>query len=670
MILVPFVLILSVSGGIQAQSATGTRTFNPGADLISLHYDHAPDLDDGQSAAADRTMLESLFGRAWLAAHVVAVSGAYGKNGPQFVPASDRVMDAAWGDAGGWLAAHRDREGAIDALTTRWIRALKAGGDIWVKEGGQSDITAAAVKRLPAPFQNEARTRIHVIQHSTWNEDQTTPDALEYSREHTDYVKIRDANTYLNVLGGDRTFVAAATSHPSFGRIWRSAFAYYDPAVRLDFSDTGELMHILGLGELGVSEFRQRYLEARAPGREGAFATGRYRNLFQETGRSQQEVRQKIDAAFRQLFHGDAANEAVFYWAGQNANGRLAYLSDINNKDVRSEGMSYGMMIAVQLDKKAEFDALWNWSRTYMYHEDTKHPASGFFSWSMNLDGTPRSESPAPDGEEYYVMALYFASARWGDGTGIYDYRAVGDRLLSDIKNRGVITGPWVSRPARTETDGAQFNLQHKMVRFTPDMARPDHTDPSYHLPAFYELWARWGPEADRPFWKAAAAISRDFFQKTTNPATGLAPEYANFDGTPVSAAFNRRSDTFGPDAWRTAANWSVDWSWWAADPRERELSDRIQAFFESKGISTYGNRWTLDGTTQLDPSHSTALVATNAVAGLAATNPRAARFVDELWKASIPSGQYRYYDGLWYLMGLLHCSGEYRIWTPPWAAK
>ena len=25
--------------------------------------------------------------------------------------------------------------------------------------------------------------------------------------------------------------------------------------------------------------------------------------------------------------------------------------------------MSYGMMIAVQLDKKHEFDALWNWSR-------------------------------------------------------------------------------------------------------------------------------------------------------------------------------------------------------------------------------------------------------------------------------------------------------------------
>ncbi len=55
---------------------------------------------------------------------------------------------------------------------------------------------------------------------------------------------------------------------------------------------------------------------------------------------SRQEIRRKIDAAFQQLFHGNAENETVFYWSGENANGRLAYLSDINNKDVRSEGTS------------------------------------------------------------------------------------------------------------------------------------------------------------------------------------------------------------------------------------------------------------------------------------------------------------------------------------------
>ena len=346
---------------------------------------------------------------------------------------------------------------------------------------------------------------------------------------------------------------------------------------------------------------------ARAPqAAAGAFATGRYRNLFRETGHSDQEIAKKINAAFQQLFHGDPDTQAVFYWARENGNGRLAYLSDINNRDVRSEGMSYGLMIAVQLDKKAEFDALWNWSRTYMYHESPAHPSYGFFSWSMKTDGTPNSESPAPDGEEYYAMALYFASARWGDGRGIYSYRAAADRLLSDMKNRGVITGPWASRPDRIETVGAEFDPEHKMVRFTPSNQRPGHTDPSYHLPAFYELWARWGPVADRPFWAEAARVSRDFFQKTTNTVTGLAPEYANFDGTPVTNSVNRGSGTFGPDALRTAANWAVDWSWWAADPRERELSDRIQAFFESKGVETYGNRWALDGSAELEANHWT----------------------------------------------------------------
>jgi oligosaccharide reducing-end xylanase len=389
-------------------------------------------------------------------------------------------------------------------------------------------------------------------------------------------------------------------------------------------------------------------------GGSGSFATGRYRNLFVEAGHTPQEVTAKIDAVFQQLFHGDPNTQAVYYPAGSNTNGPLAYLKDVANNDVRSEGMSYGMMIAVQLDKKAEFDALWNWAKTYMYREAPDHPGRGYFSWSLNTNGVPRDEMPAPDGEEYFAMALYFAAGRWGNGARIYDYRAAADRLLTDIVHREVVTGP-TSRGTRTA--GPMFNAEYTIVRFSPDR---DFTDPSYHLPAFYELWARWGPEADRAFWTKAAAASRDFFQKVANPATALAPDYANFDGTLRSG--NRANFHF--DAWRTAMNWSVDWAWWAADAREKELSDRLQAFFESKGIATYGNRFTLDGT-QLGEDHSPGLVAANAVASLAATNPRARQFVEDLWNTLIPSGRYRYYDGMLYLMGMLHCSGRFKIWSP-----
>ena len=67
----------------------------------------------------------------------------------------------------------------------------------------------------------------------------------------------------------------------------------------------------------------------------------------------------------------------------------------------------------------------------------------------------------------------------------------------------------------------------------------------------------------------------------------------------------------------------------------------------------------------QLDAGHSKGLVAANAVAGLAATHPRSRQFVAALWNTPIPDGPGRYYDGLLYLMALLHCGGEFRIWNP-----
>ena len=155
----------------------------------------------------------------------------------------------------------------------------------------------------------------------------------------------------------------------------------------------------VAMGQIAPPKFEQKQRPMSLDDGHGAYATHHYRNLFAEAGHSQAEIDAKIDAAFQQLFHGDPDTQAIYYAAGSNGNGPLAYLSDVFNHDVRTEGMSYGMMIAVQMGKKAEFDALWNWSKTYMYHAEADHPARGFFSWSMKTDGTPNDETPAPDGE-------------------------------------------------------------------------------------------------------------------------------------------------------------------------------------------------------------------------------------------------------------------------------
>ena len=434
---------------------------------------------------------------------------------------------------------------------------------------------------------------------------------------------------------------------------------------------------------------------------EGAFKTHRYRDLFDEQGHTPAETRAKIEKAFQQLFHGDGQEERIYFETGANENGPLAYVTDWNNNDARSEGMSYGMMIAVELNKKREFDAIWNWAHTYMLITDPKNPSVGYFAWSMNTDGTPRSADAAPDGEEYFTMALYFAAHRWGNGKGIYNYQAEADRILRGMRHHSVLRGtspfrihpgdppfippdhPWPSpnsrrmaeeakasgrplpamrfnREPREVTIGPMVDESHFMIKFVPNL--PDGvTDASYHLPAFYELWARWGPVEDRAFWATAADVSRDFFNRVTGPETGLTPERSNLDGTPVTG-FGGRPEFFSADSWRCVSNWSVDYSWWHKDARETVLSGRLQKFLNGLGIDTFANRYTLDGK-PLTTIHSPGMAATAAVGSLAAEDgPVAKAFVDALWKMPVPSGELRYYDGLLYLMSMMHCSGNFRI--------
>jgi oligosaccharide reducing-end xylanase len=401
---------------------------------------------------------------------------------------------------------------------------------------------------------------------------------------------------------------------------------------------------------------------ARLDNGSGAYATGKYPNLFKQRGHSEKEIDSKITRAFNKLFFGNPDSEAVYFPAGTNENGSLAYVSDVPHHDIRSEGMSYGMMIAVQLNHKDVFDAIWNYAMTKMYISDPAHPSEGYFSWSLKRDGTPNEETPAPDGEEYFVMSLYFASGRWGNGTGIYDYHHWADKILTTMRHHKIKSGATRFGPRNI---GPMVNEDKNMILFVPGIERSMFTDPSYHLPAFYELWARWGPEEDRAFWYAAADTSRAFFVHAANPQTGLASDYANFDGTPFAIGFHKNAVNFSFDSWRTASNWSVDWNWWHKYRAEQVLSDRIQAFFTSKGFDSYGCQFTLTGN-QLDDRHASGLIATNAVTSLAATNPNRDKFVDALWNTPVPQVLVeRYYDGLLYIMSFLHCSGNYRIYTP-----
>ena len=380
--------------------------------------------------------------------------------------------------------------------------------------------------------------------------------------------------------------------------------------------------------------------DAPTPASMGAVYTEKYRNLFKELGYSDAEIDEKVESAWQKLFYGND-EERIYYPVGED----MAYIYTADTDDVRSEGMSYGMMICVQMDKQEEFNRLWKWAKTYMQH--TSGEFKGYFAWQMKTDGSKISGTPASDGEEYFATSLLFASARWGNGEGIYNYNKEAQEILTTMLHQA--------------DDGQGVNMfdkTHKMPVFCPIGNAATYSDPSYHLPAFYEVWAI-KAEQDNDFWSEAAEASRQHFKDATNEKTGLGPDYSEYTG---AAKNEGNHGDFRFDAWRIAANIACDYAWWAKDTWATTHANRIQSFFYDQGVDSYGNQWSLDGK-NLGPDHSPGLVAMNATASLASSDKKSWSFLEDLWNISPTTGKYRYYDGCLYMMGLLHCSGKFRAY-------
>ncbi|PWW36216.1 MULTISPECIES: glycosyl hydrolase family 8 [Paenibacillus] len=375
---------------------------------------------------------------------------------------------------------------------------------------------------------------------------------------------------------------------------------------------------------------------------KGAFYTGTYRNLFLELGYDDSEIAEKLEKAWTELFYGDD-DTRIYYPMGEDK----GYVLDTGNLDVRSEGMSYGMMMAVQMDKKEEFNRLWNFSKTYMQHTEGRY--KDYFAWHCKPDGTRISQGPAPDGEEFFAMALFFASNRWGDGPEPYDYAVQARKILRACVHQG-----------ENGVGDPMWDPETKLIKFIPESP---FSDPSYHLPHFYELFAKYADECDQSFWNEAAAESRAYLHKACHPVTGLSPEYSNFDGTPAPPQRHGDFRHFYSDAYRVAANIALDWEWFHKDRWQVEQSNHIQAFFSEIEVSDY-RRYTIEGQPFDELSlHPIGLLATNAMASLAADGPHANPFVHQFWNTPLRQGVRRYYDNCLYFFSLLALSGRYRMY-------
>lgn len=388
------------------------------------------------------------------------------------------------------------------------------------------------------------------------------------------------------------------------------------------------------------------------PPTQGAFYTDQYRNLFQEAGYTEAQVNQRLEDLWHTYFEGDLENERLYYEVGDD----MAYILDTGNNDVRTEGMSYGMMLCVQLDKQKEFNKLWKWAKTNMQFKPGDE-CEGYFSWQLSTNASSKAQSPASDGEEYFIMALMFASNRWGNGEGIYNYEAEADYIIKNCFNK-----PMKANSPCTNL----FDMTEKQITFVPYGETAKFTDPSYHLPAFYELWAMWAKEHNEDF-SDFAAKSREMFPKFANEKTGFMPDYAYYNGTPYTGYGDHSGFLY--DAWRCIMNMAVDFSWFRPKGVDyTALVNRQHNFLATVngGVPNYYSVYELDGREKNgNKDHSPGLVACNATGALASNQMVAWEFIDDFMATAIPKGKFRYYDGLLYYLNFLHVSGNFKIWKP-----
>jgi len=265
----------------------------------------------------------------------------------------------------------------------------------------------------------------------------------------------------------------------------------------------------------------------------------------------------------------------------------------------------------------------------------------------------------------YFVTSLLFAANRWGNDTGIAYYREA----------RNILDEMW-----KKDGSGNIYNLintEHKQITFVPEGSNYTWTDPSYHLPAFYEVWALYAKDGHEQFYRDCADTSRAFLHRACDAVTGLNADNTEFSGKPRTNRWLPAA--FRYDSWRVPMNIAMDYAWFCKDKVWQEsYASHFQAFLRSKGMNTFEDQFNVDGSAPdvILPAgnvkklrHSLGLVATAASVSMISKDKQTLEFVHELWNAKLQpydDGYFDpYYDGLLYLFSLMHLSGKYQIIKP-----
>lgn len=292
--------------------------------------------------------------------------------------------------------------------------------------------------------------------------------------------------------------------------------------------------------------------------------------------------------------------------------------------DTVSEGQAYAMLVAVALEDRARFDAVWDWTKAHLQRED------GLLAWRW-ADGRVVDPMPAADADVDAAHSLALASRVFVEPDLAREAeRIAGAVLAHETADTGfgatVVAGPW---------------------------ARGDHgadpvVNPSYGAPLAYEVLGRLTGDAT---WDAVDDSARRVVSNASRDGD-LAPDWAELRPGAVAPTGPPSGDgdpAHGYDAVRTAVRLAID-----CDPAGRALAAAMDDQYDAATLADGGPAaaLTLDGEPLVRHGHPAASVGAAAASTAAGDADDAGRLlsVAEQQLAQDPT----YYGSAWVALGRL----------------
>ncbi|MDR0331518.1 MAG: hypothetical protein LBH93_07420, partial [Chitinispirillales bacterium] len=245
-----------------------------------------------------------------------------------------------------------------------------------------------------------------------------------------------------------------------------------------------------------------------------------------------------------------------------------------NPDDAVSEGVSYGMFLALYCNDQAYFNKIWNAGEKHMWNG-----GGNFYDWRVNKTGGKIGTGPASDADQDIALLLVFAdklvergiwTAYTSEATkATYAVRA--KSLLNTIRATMVVDGRFLLPGHWGDA--------------------PDRKNPGYFAPAFYRVFAEYDPD-NKAAWEALVNGSYELIAKSPGYAKGLIPDWCTLGGaTTGGAGYNAyfAGDALYRDAIRVYWRLGIDYLWYK-EPRAKAFLDNAMAFLNLLGGPGHAN--------------------------------------------------------------------------------